>query len=65
MKIIMAVLMFFVLGTLLIISNNNLALYNSENSKKFSDLWIDWIDKTFSNLKSVTGYAISLDWEPE
>ena len=65
MKILIAIFMFFVLGALLIISNNNLVLGDSENVIEFRDLYFSWLDKTFLNMKSVTGYAVDLGWEPE
>jgi len=57
--------MFFVLGSLLIISNNNLFIYNSEDVDKFSLFFLDWVNKVFENLKSVTGNVIELDWGPK
>lgn len=60
----MIILMFFVLGALLIVSNNNFALSEPENLAEFGDLYIDWLDKTFFNVKSITGYATGLKWVP-
>jgi hypothetical protein len=57
--------MFFILGALLIISNNNLALYKQENLEEFSDLYIEWIDQIFNNFQEITGNAIKLDWIPK
>ncbi|MBI3623297.1 hypothetical protein HY212_04445 [Candidatus Pacearchaeota archaeon] len=57
--------MVLMLGALLIISNNNLALKNQENLKKFGDIWISWTEKLFGNIQTMTGNAIKLDWNPE
>jgi len=65
MKFLIIILMFFVLGSLLIISNNNLFIYNSEDVDKFSLFFLDWVNKVFENLKSVTGNVIELDWGPK
>lgn len=64
MRVIIVILMFFVLGCLLIVSNNNLSLSNSESFERFTELGIEWIDKIFSNLKSITGEAVNMDWTP-
>ena len=61
----MIVLMFFVLGSLLIISNNNLALSNQEDVENFEVLLVDWVSKIFENFKSITGNVVRLDWRPE
>ncbi len=58
----MAILMFFVLGALLVISNNGLTLAENENLGEFSDLYVKWIDKVFNNVKGITGNVVKLDW---
>lgn len=65
MKILMIVIMFFVIGALFIISENNLYMGKAEDSGKFSKLYSAWLDNIFSNIKSVTGYVINLDWLPK
>jgi len=57
--------MFFVIGALFIISNNSLAMYKKENSEKFSELYIQWIDQIYINSQKLTGEAIKLDWLPK
>ena len=64
MKLTIVILMLFVLVCLLIISNNNLALSDSKNFEKFSELLVEWLDKLFNNLKSITGEAVNMDWAP-
>jgi len=65
MKILIFILMFFVLGTLLIISNNNLSMHNHEDTVVFSKLFVGWMDNIFSNFKTLTGNTGKLDWMPE
>jgi hypothetical protein len=65
MKILMFVLMFFVVSALLIISNNNLEMYKSENISKFNNLYFKWVDEIYSNIQSITGNVVKLDWLPQ
>jgi len=65
MRILLVVLIFFVLGALFIISNNGLTLYNDEDFSDFSELYVLWLDSTYSNVQKVTGNAVKLDWLPE
>ncbi len=65
MKIVLFVMIFFILGALLIISNNNLALYNPSNVKIFLNLYSGWLDDVYSNSLSLTGKVIELDWLPK
>lgn len=43
MKLVIFIFMFVMLVGLLIISNNNLSLFNFENLGKFVELFLDWI----------------------
>jgi hypothetical protein len=65
MKILMIFLMLLILGSLLIISNNNLVFYKPGNPEKFGCLWIKWIEKIFENIRSLTGNVLKLNWGPE
>ena len=65
MKIVLFLLIFFVLGALLIISNNNLALIDGENFNTFSFLYSNWLNGVYSNGVSLTGKIIQLDWLPK
>jgi hypothetical protein len=55
-------MMLFILFSLLIISNNNLAMHKSENLGKFGDLFLKWVDKVYVNLQGITGSVVSQDW---
>ncbi len=57
--------MFFTLSALLIISNNDLALYEKENYEIFLDSYVGWLNKLSTNSQKLTGEAIKLDWLPE
>jgi len=65
MKILIGVLIFFIISALLIISNNNLSLIKDQNIKTFSQLYLNWIDKIYSNTQKITGNIIKLNWIPE
>ena len=65
MKILMLVLIFFVIGALFILENNNLKMYKHENLEKFSDLYIEWMDQIYSNVRSLTGQVVQSNWFPE
>ena len=65
MKILLFIMIFFILGALLIISNNNLALINQTNLKTFSVLYVKWLNDIYSNGYSLTGRIIQLDWLPK
>ena len=58
-------MVFFILGALLIISNNNLALISKSNLKTFSVLYVNWLSDIYSNSYSLTGKIIQLDWLPK
>jgi len=65
MKPLIIVMMFFILGALFIISNNNLGLAEKENISSFSKMYVGWIGNLYSNAQSVTGYVVKLDWLPK
>ena len=65
MKVFLFVLIFFILGALLIISNNNLALYDSSNVGIFLNLYSAWLDDIFSNSFNLVGKVVELDWLPK
>lgn len=58
-------MIFFILGALFIISNNNLALIKRENIQIFSNLYSKWLNDIYSNTYSLTGKVIQLEWLPK
>jgi len=65
MKILLLILLFLAASALLIISNNDLALYKQENLEKFTELYVGWLDNLYSNVQTITGQAVKLEWLPE
>jgi len=65
MKILMLVLMFFILGALFIIENNNFVMYKHENLENFSKLYIQWMNQIYVNAQKLTGEAVQSNWFPE
>lgn len=64
MKIPIFILMFFVLGALLIISNNNLAIYRQGSFENFFGLYVEWINQIYKNIQILTGDVARLYWLP-
>ena len=64
MKVILFLLVFFTIGALFIINNNNIPLNNSENITQLSETYLNWLDKIFSNTQDITGEVIGLEWLP-
>jgi len=64
MKILIAITIILLIPLLLIISNNHLQMYKSENIKNFFTLTINWLDSIYSNAQKITGEAVRLEWLP-
>lgn len=64
MRIAIFLFIFFMISALLIVSNNNLALHKNENISKFSQLYVQWIERVYENIAISTGYLVRLDWLP-
>ncbi len=65
MKILMVIIMFFLFAGFFIISEKNLTLKEEKNRVEFGKLYFEWMDNTFEDLKSVTGYVVELGWLPD
>ena len=65
MRFLIIILMFFILGALFIISNNDLALSKNENFEEFKFLYLSWLDNIYDNLLTITGQAVELSWIPD
>ena len=65
MKIVVVILMLFALSGLFIIHNNDLSVFEKEDSGKFMELYSGWTDKFYFNVQTLTGNAVKLDWFPE
>lgn len=64
MKLILLVLTFFVLGALFIISNQNLALHDSEDFRVFRQEYYTWVSHLFNNGQGILGYVVKSEWLP-
>ncbi len=64
MRFAIFLVIFFMISALLIVSNNNLALYKNENLPKFSQLYAQWLEKVYENIIITSGYITRLDWLP-
>ena len=65
MKIQMVVIKVFILGALLIISNQNLHIGISSERQVFLDSYTGWITNIFDQIADVTGYVIKFEWLPK
>ena len=65
MKFLMLIVMFFMVGGLFIVSENNLYMGDNKDLNTFSELYISWLDNTANNVKTITGNIINLDWLPK
>ena len=65
MKIFIFILMFFIIGALLIISNNNLAMYQQSNVVEFSELYVEWFDGLYANSQILIKEIVKLNWLPK
>ncbi len=58
------ILMFFVLGALLIISNNNLFINDSQDFGLFFSSYLTWLNQSYLNFQDIFVNIIGLDWIP-
>ena len=62
MKFLSFILIFLVLNSLLIISNNNIHLETEEGLSNFLGGYSFFVEKVYSNVLRVTSNVIKLDW---
>jgi len=65
MRFFLIVFILIIFSALVIISNNNLALYKQENISEFDGLYRCWVDQVFTNTKTITGEVVRMNWFPE
>jgi len=53
------------MNAFLIISNNNLYLKDSEDTKQLITIYGDWLKKVTGNLNHISGNVVDLDWVPD
>lgn len=64
MKIVIFLMMFLLIGAFFIVANDNLYLKNPEQRAQFAKSYYGWFEKVFTNTRTISGYAINLDWLP-
>ena len=64
MRLFLFVLKFFLLGAFFIVSNNNLALSDSNKRAEFFLSYKVWLGEISENIVSATGHVIKLEWLP-
>lgn len=65
MKLILILIKVFVIGALLIISNQNLSISDSSNREYFINEYTSWVSNLFEKGLSITSYVIKNEWLPE
>lgn len=65
MKLVMILIKVLVIGALLIISNNNLALEVPENRVVFFEEYSTWLSDLFDRGSVVVGYVVGNGWLPD
>ena len=65
MKVMLVILKILFIGGLLIISNGELALSESENIEIFMDEYAVWVSGLFENGLTIVGYVVNTEWLPD
>ncbi len=65
MKFLLYLLLFFLLGAFIIISNENLHLSNHAEASRLYSAYYSWLGGLGSNIKGITGEVVSLNWFPK
>jgi len=65
MKLLLILMKIFVIGALLIISNQNLAMSLEENRTHFVGEYSLWVQNLFEKSLSIASYVIKNEWLPE
>lgn len=65
MKIVAFTILFLLFGAFFIVSNENLALKDSDKRGIFIRHYYGWFVNIFSNTKSLTGNVIHSNWLPD
>jgi hypothetical protein len=65
MKLALILMKIFIIGALLIISNQGLAMGVSENRDQFISEYSSWVTHLFQKTMSIASYVIKNEWLPE
>lgn len=61
-KLLLVIIIILILVGFFIVKTNSLDLKDSEDQKKFTSVYGNWLFKVAKNIKAVTGEAIQQDW---
>ena len=61
----MAIVMFFFIAALFIISNQNINLTNQESRQEFNEAYMTWLGGIFNKGGEITAFVINSEWLPE
>ena len=61
----MFLIMFFLLVGFFIVSQNNLALKNTESVNTFFSSYGNWLYDLFESSRGIIGYFVKMEWLPE
>ena len=64
MKILMAVIIFLMIGALFIVSEGKLALKDQDSREELGSRYYSWFGKLFGNSKNIIGSVVKLSWLP-
>ncbi|MCA9485577.1 MAG: hypothetical protein KC506_01905 [Nanoarchaeota archaeon] len=65
MKIYISIIKFLFLGSLFIISNQNLYMNDSTDRHAFYTEFNSWLDTLFAHALQITGYVVDSEWLPK
>jgi uncharacterized membrane protein YkvI len=63
--IILVLLVFFYISFTVVAKNNSIDTATSEGLINAGKAYFSWFGQGFSNLKTITGQALGMDWLPE
>ena len=64
MKIWIFVVKFLLIGSLFIVSNNDLSLIDNEERQEFYSLFTSWLNSLVGHVSDISGYVVKSEWLP-
>jgi hypothetical protein len=65
MKLFLIIIFILILSALIIFESNNFQISESNDVKNFTNEYSSWINNIYTNIQSITGQAVKLNWLPE
>lgn len=62
MKLLFFVLIFFIIGALVIVDNNNLYLFKPQNQVLLGEKFVSWLDLLYQNVQTLGADIGGLTW---